>query len=61
MNTKSFTFPKNFLKIIYFIFGGAGLCCCVGFSPVAESRDYSPVVVPGLLNAVASLITELGL
>ena len=37
MNTKSFTFPKNFLKIIYFIFGCAGsLLLCGLFSGCGE-------------------------
>ena len=35
-----------------------GLCCCLGFSLVVESRDYSVVAVPKLLIAVASLVAE---
>ena len=44
----------------YFVEGGAvlGLCCCVGFSLVAASGGYSPVVVCGLLIAVASLAVK---
>ena len=38
-----------------------GLRCCVGFSLVAESEGYSPVVVHGLLIALASLVAEKGL
>ena len=38
-----------------------GLCCCSGFSLVAESRDYSPVVLNGLLTVVASLVLDYGL
>ena len=47
----------------YFVEGGAvlGLCCCVGFSLVAASGGHSPVVVCGLLIAVASLVAEHGL
>ena len=35
-----------------------GLCCYTGFSPIAESGDYSLVAVSMLLLAVASLIAE---
>ena len=35
-----------------------GLGCCMGFSLVVENREYPLVVVPRLLNVVASLITE---
>ena len=35
-----------------------GLCCYVGFSPVAESRGHSLVVVHRLLVAVASLVAD---
>ena len=38
-----------------------GLFCCVGFSLVAESRDYSLVPMHGLLIAVASPVSEHGL
>ena len=38
-----------------------GLHCCAGFSLVAESGGYSPVVVHGLLIALASLVAEQGL
>ena len=33
-----------------------GLCCCAGFSLVAEGGGYSLVVVHGLLVAVVSLV-----
>ena len=35
-----------------------GLGCCVGFSLVAVSRGYSPIVEHGLLIVVASLVAE---
>ena len=38
-----------------------GLCCYTGFSPIAESGDYSLVAVSMLLLAVASLVAEHGL
>ena len=34
------------------------LCCCEGFSPVAESGVYTLVVVCGLVVVVASLVVE---
>ena len=37
------------------------LCFCSGFSLVAKSKGYSPVVVLGLLTALRSLVAELGL
>ena len=46
-------FKKIRLLFIYFIFGFLGLCCCVSFSLVVTSGDYSVVVVCGLLIAVA--------
>ena len=36
-----------------------GLCCCVGFSLVAVSWDYTLGVAHGLLTAVVSLVAEL--
>ena len=42
-----------FLKSISFC-----LCCCLGFSLVVESRDYSLVAVPKLLIAAASPVAE---
>ena len=33
----------------------------MGFSLVVESKGYSPIGLPGLLSAVASLIVEHGL
>ena len=41
-----------------FILAALGLCCCVGFSPVAMSGGYSLVVVHWFLIAVASLVAE---
>ena len=38
-----------------------GLCCCVDFSVVAESRGCSLVVIPRLLIVVTSLFAEHGL
>ena len=35
-----------------------GFCCCVGFSLAVVSGGASPVVVQGLLIAVASLTVE---
>ena len=49
------------LKKYLFIFGRAGVHCCVGCSLVAGSRVYSLVVVLRLLIAVASLVAEPGL
>ena len=47
-----------FFLIIIIILAALGLCCCTGFSPVAASRGYSLVAVPGLLIALASLVAE---
>ena len=38
-----------------------GLCCCVGFSLVAESEGYSLVVACRLLIAISSHVAEYGL
>ena len=38
---------------MYFFFAALGLHCCVSFSLVAASRDYSLVAVHGLLIAMA--------
>ena len=38
-----------------------GLCCCVGFSLVAERGGYSPVAMHWLLIVVASPVAEHGL
>ena len=35
-----------------------GLCCCLGFSPVVASGNYSVVVMQKLLIAVVSLDAE---
>ena len=54
-NCQSVTF--KFKKFIYlFILAVPGLCCCAGFSLVAEGGGYSLVVVHGLLVAVVSLV-----
>ena len=38
-----------------------GLLCCVGFSLLVAKRGFSLVVMEGLFNSVASLVTEHGL
>ena len=38
-----------------------GLCCCMGFSLVAESGGYLLAAVPRLLTAGPSLVAEHGL
>ena len=43
---------------IYLFLAELGLFCCVGFSLVAESGDYSLVLVHGLLIAAASPVSE---
>ena len=49
-------------KNIYVLFLAVlGLCCCAGFSLVAESGGYSLAAVQGLLPAVTSLVAECGL
>ena len=51
-----------FLLLKNNLFGAVlGLCCCVGFPLVVESRGYSLVEVLGLLSVVASLAAERGL
>ena len=45
-----------FYLSIYLVLAILGLCCCVGFSPVAASGGYSLVAVHRLLIAVASLV-----
>ena len=45
---------------IYLVLAVLGLFCCVGFSLVAESGDYSLAVVLGL-HLVSSLAAELKL
>ena len=51
-----------FLKKYSYLFMAAlGLHCCVGFSLVAVSGDYSLVVVCRLVLAMASLVAEHGL
>ena len=52
---------KNDPVFHYFILAVLGLRCHEGFSPVVVSEGYSPIVVPGLLTAVASLAAGHGL
>ena len=51
-----FIFKKLFILAVL----GLGLCCCIGFSLVMASGGYYPVVVRGLLIAVASLLWSMG-
>ena len=53
------SFADSFL--LQFIFGSAGLCCCMGFSLLSVSSGYSLVMLLGLPIAVASLVAEHGL
>ena len=58
------TIKQCFLKIqsIYFIFLSVpGLCCYIGFSLIAASRDCSLVVMFGCLIVEASLLVGYGL
>ena len=48
-------FIDNF---IYLFLTVLGLHCCLGLSPVAESRGYSLVAVGKLLTVVTSLVAE---
>ena len=50
-----------FLIFIYLVLAVLGLGCCMGFSLVVVSGDYSLVVVYRFLIAVASLAAEHGL
>ena len=43
---------------MYLFLAVLGLCRCAGFSLVAASRDYSSVLVHGLLIAMVSLVAE---
>ena len=58
---------KSLYQLVFFIYNFnlflavLGLCCCVGFSLIAMSRGYCPVVVRGLLIAVASPVAQHGL
>ena len=47
---------KKFSFFIYLTL--VGVCCCVDFSLVAESRGYALTAVHGLLVVVASLVAE---
>ena len=50
-------FKCNFISLfIDWFLAALGLCCCVGFSLVAESLDDSLAVICGLLVGVASLV-----
>ena len=44
--------PQPFSKMIYLFMAVLGLSCCTGFSPVVQSRGYSPAAVCGPLIAV---------
>ena len=46
----------NFFIILFFFLAVLGLHCCAGFSLIAVSGGYSPVVVRGRLLAVACLV-----
>ena len=50
-----------YLKNIYLFLAVMGLYCCVSFSLVAASEDYSLVAACKLLIVVASFIAEHGL
>ena len=49
-------FLKN--KFIYLLLAMLGLCCCLGFSLVVETRSYSLVAACGPLFVGASLTAE---
>ena len=55
--TLYFFFKTN---VIYLFLAVLGLCCCMGFSPVAAIEGYSLAVVHRLLIAVTSLVVEHG-
>ena len=50
-----------FYNIISIFMAVLGLGCCVGFSLVADSRDYSLVVVHKFLIVVVPLVVKHGL
>ena len=58
---------KSLYQLLFFIYNFylfwavVGLCCYMGFSLVAASRGYSPVVVCRLLIAVAYPVAQHGL
>ena len=58
---------KSLYQLLFFIYNFylflavLGLCCWMGFSLIAASRGCSPVVVRGLLIAVASPVAKHGL
>ena len=43
---------------MYLFLSVLGLCCCAGFSLIAESWSYSLAVVRRLLTMVVSLVAE---
>ena len=47
-----------YLLFIYLFLTALSLHCCMGFSLVLASKNYSPTVVCGLLIVVASLVVE---
>ena len=51
-NNTETTLKKNYVLAVL------DLCCCVGFSLVAQSRAYSLGVVCRLLNVVTSVVAE---
>ena len=55
---RSFGFLFSFKYKFIYLLAVLGLCCCMGFSLVAESWACSLVVVRGLCIAVVSLVAE---
>ena len=51
------------VRSLFFVlfFAMLGLCCCMGFSLVVASGDYSLIALHRLLIVVASLFSEHGL
>ena len=55
---KLFIFFFKKTNVIYLFMAALGLCCGMGFSPVAAIEGHSLAVVRGLLIAVTSLVVE---
>ena len=53
-----YLFFKHLLSLYVFLFGCAGLRCCMGFFLAVVSGVYSPVVVLRPLIMAASLVAE---
>ena len=54
--------PQSFFLMQFYLFLVVqGLPCCLGFSLVEAIRGFSPVVMRGLLIAMASLVAKHGL